>query len=288
MDQDGGDTSRPFFGSGDVAGSLPETAMHDVISNDTTTFRENPLHVYGSSACWGGEGGVGSSQETGAQQQDQQSTLLHVLEKDLPTTEAAGMETSNRGAILNDTLAFKDNPLQVYGSSEDPLFKAAQVCAFLGLKNSREATSKLDDDEKCELQMQDVKGRTQTYVMVNEPGLYALIGFSRKPAAREFRRWVNHVVLPSIRRTGQYKRQRDDEATRFKLDMAEQAAKRLRADADFVKQQMDVFDTRLGGMDKRDKLNFRDMMRNSLFAQPAPAAAVATVAASGSPSAQGG
>jgi prophage antirepressor-like protein len=41
-------------------------------------------------------------------------------------------------------------------------------------------------------------------VIVNEPGLYALIMRSRKESARTFRRWVVHEVLPAIRRTGRY------------------------------------------------------------------------------------
>src|SRR5690606_22512548 len=41
-------------------------------------------------------------------------------------------------------------------------------------------------------------------VCVNEPGLYGLILGSRKKEAREFKRWVKHEVLPSIRKHGAY------------------------------------------------------------------------------------
>jgi phage antirepressor YoqD-like protein len=41
-------------------------------------------------------------------------------------------------------------------------------------------------------------------LLVNEPGLYALIGKSRKEEAKAFRRWINHEVLPSIRKHGAY------------------------------------------------------------------------------------
>jgi prophage antirepressor-like protein len=40
--------------------------------------------------------------------------------------------------------------------------------------------------------------------IINESGLYSLILRSRKPAAKAFKRWVTHDVLPSIRRTGTY------------------------------------------------------------------------------------
>ena len=40
--------------------------------------------------------------------------------------------------------------------------------------------------------------------IVNEYGLYALILGSRKKEAKEFKRWITHEVLPSIRTHGGY------------------------------------------------------------------------------------
>ena len=40
--------------------------------------------------------------------------------------------------------------------------------------------------------------------VINESGLYALVFGSRLPNAKQFKRWVTHDVLPSIRRTGGY------------------------------------------------------------------------------------
>ena len=39
---------------------------------------------------------------------------------------------------------------------------------------------------------------------VNEYGLYNLILASRKKEAKEFKRWITHEVIPSIRKTGGY------------------------------------------------------------------------------------
>ena len=41
-------------------------------------------------------------------------------------------------------------------------------------------------------------------IWVNESGFYAMVLGSRKPHCVTFQRWVLHVVLPSIRRTGSY------------------------------------------------------------------------------------
>ena len=40
--------------------------------------------------------------------------------------------------------------------------------------------------------------------VVSEPGLYALVLSSRKPEAKEFKRWITHDVIPSIRKSGGY------------------------------------------------------------------------------------
>lgn len=85
----------------------------------------------------------------------------------------------------------------------DPWFVAADVCAVLGIVNSRDALGRLDDDEKG-VGTTDTLGGAQRVAVVNEPGLYGLTWTSRKPEAAAFRRWVKHDVLPEIRRTGAY------------------------------------------------------------------------------------
>jgi prophage antirepressor-like protein len=42
----------------------------------------------------------------------------------------------------------------------------------------------------------------QSFNLINESGLYALVFRSRKPEAKAFRKWVTDVVLPAIRENG--------------------------------------------------------------------------------------
>lgn len=42
-------------------------------------------------------------------------------------------------------------------------------------------------------------------IIINESGLYSLTLSSKLPQAKEFKRWVTSEVLPSIRKTGEYK-----------------------------------------------------------------------------------
>ena len=86
---------------------------------------------------------------------------------------------------------------------DEPWFAAKDVCELLGLDNSRQAVSRLDDDEKCVINS-DTLGGKQELTFVNESGMYALIFQSRKPQARAFRKWVTGEVLPSLRKYGYY------------------------------------------------------------------------------------
>ena len=50
----------------------------------------------------------------------------------------------------------------------------------------------------------DNLGRQQVANFVNEDGLYDVILDSRKPEAKQFRKWITFEVLPSIRKHGAY------------------------------------------------------------------------------------
>lgn len=85
----------------------------------------------------------------------------------------------------------------------EPWFVAKDVCDALGIGNSRQALSRLDEDEKGVIS-NDTPGGVQMMQAVNEPGLYTLVLSSRKTEAHAFKRWVTHEVLPAIRRDGAY------------------------------------------------------------------------------------
>ncbi|MGH2341119.1 BRO family protein [Segnochrobactraceae bacterium EtOH-i3] len=89
-------------------------------------------------------------------------------------------------------------------------FFLVDVCKVLEIANSRDAASRLDDDEKDTVGITDsgnFKGLGTVGAMptiISESGLYALIFTSRKPEAKRFRRWVTNEVLPAIRKSGRY------------------------------------------------------------------------------------
>ena len=85
----------------------------------------------------------------------------------------------------------------------EPWFVAADVCKALEIGNTAQAASKLDDDEKGIISNDTLGGR-QNMLAVNEPGLYSLVLGSRKKEAKDFKRWITHEVIPTIRKTGGY------------------------------------------------------------------------------------
>jgi len=98
-------------------------------------------------------------------------------------------------------------------------FVAKDVCGCLGLENSREACSTLDEDELTSVKLTS-GGQTREMTAVTEAGLYNLIFKSRKEEAKPFKRWVTHEVLPSIRKTGSYGVNKDHESRLSAIETA--------------------------------------------------------------------
>lgn len=89
--------------------------------------------------------------------------------------------------------------------SGQPWFVAVDVCNVLEIGNSRMAVDRLDEDEKNTVSLTDGNKRgNPNMTIVSESGLYSLILGSRKPEAKQFKRWITHEVIPSIRKTGGY------------------------------------------------------------------------------------
>ena len=84
-------------------------------------------------------------------------------------------------------------------------FVAVDVCKILGYKNSRKALADhVDDEDKNTVTIRYGIPGNPNKTIINESGLYSLIFNSQLPAAKKFKRWVTSEVLPSIRKTGSY------------------------------------------------------------------------------------
>lgn len=82
-------------------------------------------------------------------------------------------------------------------------FIANEVCALLDIKNSRDAVSRLDEDEKL-TSVIPTSGQNRQVNLISESGLYTLAFKSTKASAKAFQKWVTKEVIPAIRKTGSY------------------------------------------------------------------------------------
>lgn len=98
----------------------------------------------------------------------------------------------------------KKEKFRVIDRNGEPWFMIAEVCETLGIANASDAASRLDDDEKSSIYLDDAMGRRRSSTIINESGLYSIILGSKKPEAKAFKKWVTNEVLPQIRRTGSY------------------------------------------------------------------------------------
>lgn len=104
---------------------------------------------------------------------------------------------------MNQLQVFQNNQfgnIRAIVQNGEPWFVAADVCRALEVSNPTVAAGRLDDDERAKFNL----GRQGNTTIVNEPGLYTLVLGSRKPEAKQFKRWITHEVIPSIRKTGGY------------------------------------------------------------------------------------
>ena len=99
---------------------------------------------------------------------------------------------------------FNDHDVRIFDIKGEPYFSVLDACNVLNISNSRMATSRLDPDDVTITDVIDSMGRDQKLTIINEGALYQLIFRSRTKDAKQFRKWVTHEVLPSIRKTGKY------------------------------------------------------------------------------------
>lgn len=109
---------------------------------------------------------------------------------------------------MNDLQIFTygDTSLRTVEKDGELWWVLRDVCNVLGIVKTDKVKTRLDEDERGTALVSTPSGE-QIMTIVNEPGLYNVILRSDKPEAKDFKRWVTHEVLPSIRKTGNYSSQ---------------------------------------------------------------------------------
>lgn len=150
------------------------------------------------------------------------------------------------------------NELQIFKNSEfgeirtvtknnEPWFIATDVCSALDISNTSQSLTRLDDDEKNTIILNEGIGNPNKSI-VSEYGLYNLILASRKKEAKKFKRWITHEVIPTIRKHGAYMSSEVIEKTlsdpdyliRLATNLKEEKAKRALAEAQIERDKPKV------------------------------------------------
>lgn len=108
---------------------------------------------------------------------------------------------------------------EVYGTPQEPLFKAQDVASLLQLKNVSDMIQRVDDEERSKLNL----GRQGETWMLTENGLYEVLMQSRKPIAKSFKKGVK-AILKEIRTNGGYLASHQDDTPEMIMARALQVA----------------------------------------------------------------
>lgn len=131
-------------------------------------------------------------------------------------------ETTDMNILANVSAEFTifkfgESKLRVINNDGNPWFVANDVCNALQLTNSRKSLMALDDDEKSAVTLSYTSSngvvQKREVSVVSESGMYTLIlrcrdAVNKGTTPYSFRKWVTSDVLPSIRKTGKYEKNR--------------------------------------------------------------------------------
>ncbi|OXZ40013.1 phage antirepressor KilAC domain-containing protein [Finegoldia magna] len=186
---------------------------------------------------------------------------------------------------MNELQIFKNNEfgeIRTVTKNNEPWFIATDVCSALDISNTSQALTRLDDDEKNTIILNEGIGNPNKSI-VSEYGLYNLILASRKKEAKKFKRWITHEVIPTIRKHGAYMSSEVIEKTlsdpdyliRLATNLKEEKAKRALAEAQIERDKPKVLfadscevaenSILIGEFAKRLKQNGYNIGQNKLF-----------------------
>ncbi len=128
-------------------------------------------------------------------------------------------DTNEKNLVIK---SFQDLKINIYGTYEEPLFKAKDIGELLDIVKIRDSIKNLDQEDKI-LMGAGTNGGLQEQYFITENGLYELIFTSRKPIAKEFKKWVKSVIK-ELRLKGKYDLEeqlkiKDQEAIQYKTQL---------------------------------------------------------------------
>jgi prophage antirepressor-like protein len=120
-------------------------------------------------------------------------------------------------------IADEEHHVTIKGTPEKPLFLAKDIGKILGIVKIRNSLTDLGDDEKVACAT-GTPGGQQEMLFLTEHGLYTLLARSKKPVAKDFRKWLFDILV-EIRTNGYYELNEQHEVDRQLLKSETNKAK---------------------------------------------------------------
>jgi len=108
----------------------------------------------------------------------------------------------------NEIMIFENKTfgdLTVIERDNETWFIAKEIADILEYNQTSDMTKRLDEDEKSDQLLKlNNSNQHRNQTLINESGFYNAVLGSKKPIAKEFKKWVTGTILPSIRKSGKY------------------------------------------------------------------------------------
>ena len=136
---------------------------------------------------------------------------------------------STQNVLTLQTMTMGSMSLDVVQIGDEPWFYAPGLARTLEYKDAFNMLRMVKDDEKAVHSVhlpttslnEGGTGPRRDANFVNESGFYRVVMNSQSDVAEPFRRWVFREVLPSIRKTGQYKMHQEAQRLGITFDFTE-------------------------------------------------------------------
>ena len=108
------------------------------------------------------------------------------------------MKTNERQLIttpvLENEVTLMGKTFSVYGTVEEPLFKAKDVAEWIEHSNVSAMVQSVDEDEKLTLNIAYSEQQKHNEIFLTENGVYEVLMLSRKPVAKDFKKEVKKML----------------------------------------------------------------------------------------------
>ncbi|HGS8930459.1 BRO family protein [Clostridioides difficile] len=122
---------------------------------------------------------------------------------------------------MNNLMIFEDKQVEVFKFEGQILFNPKHVAECLDIKNVNENLRSMNNKQLIKLTNSKISSTDFRRLhntgenFLTESGVYKLIFKSRKEEAERFQDWVTDEVLPSVRKTGEYKNTKDESEIKY-------------------------------------------------------------------------